>query len=139
MAQNKTTENENSVTDFINSVEDQTRRDDCFRIAEIFKDVSGSEPKMWGHAIIGYGSYHYKYDSGREGDAPRTGFSPRKTEFALYIALFDGRDAMLAKLGKHKTGKGCVYIKKTADIDVDVLKKIIAAGLEYMRTAYPNS
>ena len=100
------------------------------------KKASGFEPKMWGSAIIGFGSYHYKYESGREGDAPLVGFSPRKSEFALYIANFDGKEELLKKFGKHKTAKSCVYIKKLEDIDVEVLKKMTAGSIKHYQAKY---
>lgn len=138
MAQNKTTETENSVADFINTVSDEARRNDAFRITELFKNQTGLEAKMWGPAIIGFGSYHYKYESGREGDAPLTGFSPRKDAFALYFSSrFPNREALLEKLGKHKTAKACVYIKKLDDIDTSVLKEMIAASVKHVKTLYP--
>jgi uncharacterized protein DUF1801 len=137
MAQNKTIETQNSVPDFINSVADLTKRTDSFRITELFKNQTGFEAKMWGPAIIGFGSYHYKYESGREGDAPLAGFSPRKDSFAFYFSVFDGREALLERLGKHKTGKGCVYIKKLDDVNVDVLKEIITASVSHVKTMYP--
>jgi hypothetical protein len=138
MAKNKTTETKGSVADFINTIEDATKRSDSFRIAELFKAQTGFEPKMWGSAIIGFGSYHYKYESGREGDAPITGFSPRKDSFALYFSsVFENREQLLAQLGKHKTGKGCVYIKKLDDVDGEILKKMIAASAAYYKTKYP--
>src|SRR5438552_14944090 len=112
----KTTETTTSVPNFIKTVEDKQRQDDCLTIIEIMKKQSGFEPKMWGSAIIGFGSYHYKYESGHEGDAPLVSFSPRKTEFALYIANFDGKQELLKNFGKHKTAKSCVYIKKLGDI-----------------------
>lgn len=135
---NKTTENQNSVSDFINTVPDEAKRADSVKIAAIFEAASGFQPKMWGTAIIGYGSYHYKYDSGREGDAPLTGFSPRKDAFALYISLFEGREKLLEKFGKHKTGKGCIYVKKIEDVNVDVLKEMIQKGIRHTQEIYPD-
>lgn len=137
MAQNKTTETCNNVTDFIQTLADATRQADSFRITELFKKQTGFEPKMWGSSIIGFGSYHYKYDSGREGDAPMTGFSPRKDSFAFYFTLFEGREQLLGKLGKHKTGKGCVYIKKLDDVDENILKEIITGSVNYVKEKYP--
>lgn len=137
MATNKTTKTENSVPDFINTVEDSIKRSDSFKLLEIFHTATGFEPKMWGPSIIGFGSYHYKYKSGHEGDAPLTGFSPRKDNFALYLSLFEGREALLEKLGKHKTAKACIYIKKVDDIDIYVLKEIILASVKNIKTLYP--
>ncbi|GAB3955232.1 hypothetical protein GCM10028805_42200 [Spirosoma harenae] len=100
---------------------------------------TGFEPKMWGPAIIGFGSYHYKYDSGREGDAPLVGFSPRANAITLYLASsFAERDELVQKLGKHKTGKGCIYLKKLSDVDEDVLNQMIAKSVSYMKSLYPN-
>jgi hypothetical protein len=133
----KTTENNGSVIDFIKSVPDQQRQKDALTIIELMKKESGFEPKMWGPAIIGFGSYHYKYESGREGDAPLVGFSPRKTEFAIYLtSQFDQREELLNQLGKHKSAKGCVYIKKLEDVKVNVLKKMIANSIKFYKAKY---
>jgi len=137
MAQNKTVETKSSVSAFIKKLPDAQRQKDALAIIEIMKEQSGFEPKMWGPAIIGFGSYHYKYESGREGDAPLVGFSPRKTEFALYLSSqFDKRDELLKKFGKHKTAKACIYIKKIEDIDVTVLKKMIANSFKFTKAKY---
>jgi hypothetical protein len=135
----KTTETTQSVSSFVNTIEDKQRQKDCLEIIEIMKEQSGFEPKMWGSSIIGFGSYHYKYESGHEGDAPLVGFSPRKSEFALYIANFDGKEELLKKFGKHKTAKACVYIKKFEDIDVEVLKKLITGSVKYYQTKYKQT
>lgn len=132
----KTTETANSVNAFIKKLEDKQRQADCFSIADIMQEASGFEPKMWGPAIIGFGSYHYVYESGHEGDAPLVGFSPRKNEFALYIANFEGKEKLLEKFGKHKTAKACVYIKKVADIDVEVLKKLVKSSVKHTKAQY---
>lgn len=138
MSQNKTTENENSVPDFLQSVTDVQQRQDSEKLVEIFSAQTGFPAKMWGTAIIGFGSYHYKYDSGREGDAPLAGFSPRKGKLALYFSSdYDGRDQLLARLGKHKTAKVCVYVKKLSDIDTGVLKEMITASTKRMNEKYP--
>ena len=136
MPQNKTLETKNSVSAFIKKLPDAQRQKDAFAIIEIMKKHSGFEPKMWGPAIIGFGSYHYKYESGHEGDAPLVGFSPRKSEFALYIANFNGKEELLKKFGKHKTAKSCVYIKKVDDISIDVLKKMITGGIKHYQAKY---
>ena len=137
MAKNKTTETDKSVSAFIKKLPDQQRQKDANGIIEIMKEQSGFEPKMWGPAIIGFGSYHYKYESGREGDAPLAGFSPRKTEFAIYLtSVFENRDELLKKFGKHKTAKACIYIKKLEDIDTRVLKKMIANSIRFLKTRY---
>lgn len=138
MAQNKTTETENSVTHFINAVEDSTKRNDSFELVKLMQQQTGFTPKMWGAAIIGFGTYHYKYASGHEGDAPLVAFSPRKAAISLYCYLEpDSREELLSKLGKHKSGKGCIYIQKIADIDVEILKKIIALSVENLNKLYP--
>src|ERR1043166_2007161 len=121
MAKNKTTETSVNVREFVNSFADtEQKRKDSFELIKLMQELTGFKPKMWGPTIIGFGSYHYVYESGHEGDAPLVGFSPRKTEFALYIANFDGKEELLKKFGKHKTAKACVYIKKLEDINVDV-------------------
>ena len=133
----KTTENSSSVAAFIKKLGDPERQQDANAIIAIMQDQSGFEAKMWGPAIIGFGSYHYVYESGREGDAPLVAFSPRKTEFSLYLcSQFEKREELLKKLGKHKSAKGCVYIKKMADVDADILKKMIANSLKYYKAKY---
>ncbi|MFC3562130.1 DUF1801 domain-containing protein [Pedobacter jamesrossensis] len=137
MAQNKTTENESSVTSFLNTVTDEEKRNDSFELIKIFEEASSFKAKMWGNAIVGFGSYHYKYESGREGDAPLAGFSPRKDSFALYISLqIKDREELLAEFGKHKTGKSCVYIKKLSDVDVHILKKMIINSIKQIKSLY---
>lgn len=136
MAKNKTTETEGSVTDFINAVEDNIKRDDSFRITALFQDTTGFEPKMWGTSIIGFGIYHYIYDSGHEGDAPIVGFSPRKDSISIYLPVFEKRHLLLEKLGKHKTGKACIYIKKLDQIDIAVLRKLISASVRHAKQNY---
>ncbi|WP_338869887.1 DUF1801 domain-containing protein [Spirosoma sp. SC4-14] len=130
-AQAKTVETTQSVSDFVKTIADQQRQVDCFTLIDLMQAQSGFEPKLWGTAIIGFGSYHYKYDSGREGDAPLVSFSPRKAEFALYIANFDGKPELLQAFGKHKTAKACVYIKSVSDIDTDVLKKLVDGSIKH--------
>ena len=123
----QTTVNDASVADFVNSVPDETKRKDCWEIIKFMKLASKEEPKMWGPAIIGFGSYHYKYASGREGDMPMIGFSPRKQNLTLYIGVGDSSASpLLKKLGKYSTSKVCLYIKKLADVDMNVLQELIA-------------
>ena len=137
MAQNKTTENDNDVVSFLNTVADEEKRKDSFELVKIFEQSSSFKAKMWGTAIVGFGSYHYKYESGREGDAPLAGFSPRKDSFALYFSSqFQDREKLLAEFGKHKTGKACVYIKKLSDIDVNILKVMIVNSIERVKSLY---
>lgn len=139
MAKNKTTETQNSVIDFINTVEDLTKRNDSFELVKLMQEQTGFEPKMWGPGIIGFGSYHYKYASGHEGDAPLVGFSPRKDAISLYLySSFENKEELLSKFGKHKAGKGCIYIKKIVDIDVEILKKMISYSVENLNKLYPS-
>ena len=122
----KTKKNEASVEGFLNTIKDEEVRRDCFEIAEMMKKASKEEPKMWGSSIIGFGEYHYKYESGREGDTMKIGFSPRKQNITLYILLGASSETpLLKKLGKHTTGKGCLYIKKLDDVDKKVLQELI--------------
>lgn len=138
MAKNKTTETQNSVIDFINTVEDVTKRNDSFELVKLMQEQTGFEPKMWGSGIIGFGSYHYKYASGHEGDAPLVGFSPRKDAISLYLySSFESKEGLLSKFGKHKAGKGCIYIKKITDIDVEILKKMISYSVQNLNKLYP--
>ena len=132
----KTTETTDSVSAFVKKIEDKQKQQDCLEIIDIFSKQSGFDAKMWGPSIIGFGSYHYVYDSGHEGDAPLVGFSPRKAEFALYIANFEGKEALLAKFGKHKIAKACVYIKKLGDVKVDILKKLITGAIKHYKAKY---
>lgn len=138
-AENKTKPIELRPQDFVASVEHDTRRADAQTLLEVFTGVTGLEPKMWGPTIIGYGRYKYKYETGREGEFLMTGFSPRKSNLSLYILpgyRFPEMQEKLARLGKHKLGKSCLYINKIADVDVGVLKEIIADGVSYMRANY---
>lgn len=134
MAELKTQKNEGSVTEFLNQVENKKKRADSFAILKLMEDVTGEEPKMWGTSIVGFGDYHYKYESGREGEWFLAGFSPRKQNLTLYIMSgFDEFDHLLQKLGKHSTGKGCLYIKKLEDVDQAVLKELVARSVEHMK------
>ena len=131
MAEIKTKVNEASVEEFLSKVENEQKRRDSLELLKIMKQVTKQEPKMWGPAIIGFGSYHYKYESGREGDMPQIAFSPRKQNLTLYIGVGDDSDnPLLEKLGKYTTGKVCLYIKKLADVDRDVLQELIADSFE---------
>ncbi len=121
----KTVETTNSVSKFIKAVTDQAKQADSFRIIDIMKQRSGFEPKMWGPSIVGFGSYHYKYESGHEGNAPLVGFSPRKDAISLYVALSaDEKEGLLKDFGKHKIAKSCIYFKRLDDISIPVLKKM---------------
>jgi len=131
---NKTNETQQSVTEFINSyVENEQKKADSFRLIELMGNWSGFEPKMWGSTIIGFGSYHYKYESGHEGDMPMIAFSPRKAEFSLYVySPTEANRHLLDGFGKYKIGKACIYVKKLSDIDLSVLEKMCKATIEYL-------
>ncbi len=134
MAELKTRVNDASVKDFLNDVEDDQKRQDCFDLVDLMTDITGEEPKMWGPSIVGFGSYRYRYDSGREGDWMQVGFSPRKQALTLYIMSgFSRYQKLMAKLGKHKTGKSCLYIKRLSDVDGDVLRELITLSVEQVR------
>jgi len=138
MAENKTKPTEVSVDEFIANVMPDRRREDALILNQLFKDVTGWQPQMWGPTMIGYGSYHYIYDSGREGDALATGFSPRKANLVLYIMPgYQDFGHILDQLGKHKLGKACLYINKLADVDIDVVAEIIRAGVDDLGTRWP--
>ena len=137
MAEMKTTETEASVDKFLESVSDPQRREDCERVRALMREATGGDGKMWGDSIVGFGSYHYRYESGREGDWFLTGFSPRKSNLTLYImAGFDRYDELLARLGKHSTGKSCLYVKRLADVDKSVLRELITASVRHMKATY---
>ncbi|WP_018625074.1 DUF1801 domain-containing protein [Kangiella aquimarina] len=131
---NKTQPNNLSVSHFINQVEPEQKRKDCLAIAEMMRQATQAEPKMWGDSMIGFGEYHYKYASGREGDWFLTGFAPRKQNISLYImAGFKRYEELMPKLGKYKTGKSCLYINKLADVDEKVLKELIQLSASYVK------
>ena len=135
----KTKENDHSVIEFIESVAHVKKREDAYRLLDIFTETSGFPAKMWGPSIIGFGSYHYKYTSGHEGDAPLVGFSPRKAKISLYFASGDPkREEILTRFGKHTTGKACVYINRVDDIDAMVLKELITHSIDYLQKLYPE-
>jgi hypothetical protein len=127
MAELKTQKSDASVDDFLNTTADETKRRDAFVILEMMRQISGSEPKMWGPSIVGFGDRHYRYASGREGDWFVVGFSPRKENLTLYLTFGGLEDIdLVKKLGKYKTGKGCLYIKRLQDVNLDVLKELIS-------------
>jgi hypothetical protein len=138
MAKNKTAATAKSVDDFVAAIDNEATRDDVNTLIKIFKGITGFEAKMWGPSIIGFGTHHYKYESGHEGDMPLACFSPRKTSIVLYLSSFEKKDDLLKKLGKHKASKGCVYIKKLEDVDVDVLKKMVMASFKNVKKNYPS-
>ncbi|WP_285766844.1 DUF1801 domain-containing protein [Peribacillus sp. SI8-4] len=139
MYQPKTKETDSSVMEFIENVDNPKKREDAYKLLDVFSETTGFEAKMWGPSIIGFGSYHYKYESGHEGDAPLVGFSPRKAKISLYFSLEENqREELLRSFGKHTSGKGCVYINKVADIELDVLKQFIIQSVKFLRETYPN-
>ncbi|MDH3589181.1 MAG: DUF1801 domain-containing protein [Gammaproteobacteria bacterium] len=139
MAGMKTKKNALSVSKFLNAIADDQRRKDCKAVTKLMRDITGEEPKMWGAAMVGFGSYHYKYASGREGDYFVSGFSPRKQALTIYIMSgFRSHASLLKKLGKHKTAKSCLYIKKLEDIDMRVLEQLITRSVKHMRDTYPQ-
>ncbi len=138
MAESKTKATNVSVESFLDAVEPAQRCEDARAVCAMMARVSGEPPKMWGPSIVGFGSYHYKYDSGREGDMARIGFSPRKAALVLYLVDGFPRHAeLLARLGKHSTGKSCLYINKLADVDQGVLEELMRSSLAYMDEKYP--
>lgn len=133
MSANKTRPTDQSVIDFLNGVEHPTRREDGFALLQMMKEVTGEEAMMWGDSIVGFGGYHYKYESGREGDMPLIGFSPRRQRVTIYIMSgFEQYEDILARLGKHKLGKSCLYINKLADVDERVLHRLIQRAYQHM-------
>jgi hypothetical protein len=139
MAKNKTIETENSVADFLVTISDVKRREDCMLIIGLLSKVSGFEPKMWGTSIIGFGIYNYKYESGHAGNAPLAGLASRKNAITVYMASsFDLREELLSQLGKHKSSKACIYIQKLEDIDINILSQIVEKSIEHIKQTYPN-
>ena len=140
MAELKTKPNDQSVEEYLHRVENEQKRQDCFTILSLMKEVTGHEPKMWGDSLVGFGSYDYKYKSVRGGTWFLTGFAPRKQNLTLYIMPgFDRYADQLARLGKHKHAKSCLYIKKLADVDLDVLRELVTLSVEQMSEYYPDS
>jgi len=135
MAENKTKVTKISPAAFIKQV-DERRRKDCQELAALMRDVTGEPPKMWGSSIVGFGQYHYKYDSGREGDILLTGFSPRKQNLVLYLGPGIENKQLMARLGKHKAGKGCLYLNKLDDVDRTVLRTLVEESVAIMRKRY---
>jgi hypothetical protein len=140
MSDVKTKKNEASVEGFLKSVENEKRREDSFVVLDLMKEVTGEKPTMWGTSIVGFGSYHYKGASGREGDWMKVGFSPRKQSMTLYIMDgFGSYDSLLDKLGKYKTGKSCLYINKLEDVDQTVLRELVKQSFKSMSGASPRN
>ncbi|HJU92279.1 MAG TPA: DUF1801 domain-containing protein [Pyrinomonadaceae bacterium] len=134
MAELKTKPTQASVKEFLNQIPDKERRDDCFAVAKMMEEITGDKPKMWGPSIVGFGTYHYKYASGREGDWPIAAFSPRKKDLTLYIMMgFEKQPELMKQLGKHSTGKSCLYIKRLSDIHIPTLKKLIKLSIKQLQ------
>ena len=137
MAELKTKPNDASVEDFLKSVQDEKKRKDGFAFLKLMKEITKTSPKMWGPSIVGFGNYHYKYESGREGDMFLVGFSPRKQSLTIYIMPgFDRYEELMSKLGKYKTGKACLYIKKLEDVDVATLRELVRQSVDYLQNKY---
>jgi hypothetical protein len=140
MSELKTQKNNASVEDFLEDVDNERKREDSKRIVELMREVTGEQPAMWGDSIVGFGEYTYRYASGREGNWMLVGFSPRKQNFTLYIMSgFDKYDNLLERLGKHKTGKSCLYINKLDDVNMDILQELIKQSVEHMRGSNVSS
>jgi hypothetical protein len=138
MSELKTQRTDASVDAFLNAVEGEGKQADARRLLEIMREITGEEPAMWGPSIVGFGSYTYTYASGRTGDWPVVGFSPRKRNLTVYITDgFEGYDTLLDKLGKHRTGKACLYINKLADVDIEVLRELITQSIAHVKDLYP--
>lgn len=134
MAELKTKPTKASVEKFLNQIPDEARREDCFTVARLMEEITGSKPQMWGESIVGFGSYHYKYASGQEADWPLTGFSPRKRDLTLYIMPgFQQHKDLMDQLGKHSTGVSCLYIKRLSDVHLPTLKKLIRLSVKSMK------
>jgi len=138
MAENKTRPTTVSPAAFIATVDGDQRRKDCRELVALMRDITGHPPKMWGPSIVGFGQYHYKYESGREGDSLLTGFSPRKQELVLYLGPGLHNKKLMAKLGRHKAGKGCLYVKTLDDVDRSVLRALVAESVAAMRLRDPG-
>ncbi len=137
IAENKTKVTEASVESYLSAIEDEARHKDCETLAKLMTKATKYPPKMWGSSIVGFGSYHYKYESGREGDSCLTGFSSRKDKISVYlVANFPGREELFSKLGKHKLGKGCLYVQKLSDVDLKVLEQLIVGAVAERKRHY---
>jgi len=137
MTENKTKVTEMSVKSYFSAIEDEARRKDCEALTKLMTRATIQQPKMWGTSIVGFGSYHYKYESGREGDSCLTGFSSRKGDISVYlVASFPGQEELLSKLGKHKRGKGCLYIRQLSDVDPKVLEQLIVGSVAERKRHY---
>lgn len=136
-AEAKTKPTKEKVTDFLNRVSDDSRRADCYAVAKMMEEITGQKPQMWGPSIVGFGTYSYKYASGHSGDWPLAAFSPRKTDLTIYLSVaFEKKEELLSQLGKHKTGKSCLYIKRLADVHLPTLRKLIKASVKDAKDRY---
>lgn len=134
LAQNKTVPTDQNVEQFINAIEDERKRNDSFALVELMQEVTGMEPQMWGSSIVGFGSYHYKYDSGREGDSPLAAFSPRKANLTIYnMGSLAERDDLLKQLGKHAISGSCLHIKRLDDVDLPTLKTLVEESINHIK------
>jgi hypothetical protein len=139
MAKNKTIETENSVADFLATISDVKRREDCSILINLLSNLSEFEPKMWGSSIVGFGIYNYKYESGHAGNAPLVGVASRKSALTVYLASnFEEKEALLSQLGKHKSSKACLYIQKLEDIDITILSQLVQKSITQIKELYPN-
>jgi Domain of unknown function (DU1801) len=137
MAENKTKLTEASVESYLAAIEDEARRKDCEALTRLMTRATKQQPRMWGASIVGFGSYHYKYESGREGDSCLTGFASRKGDISVYlVANFPGQEELLSKLGKHKMGKGCLYIRKLGDVDTKILEQLVVGTVAERKRRY---
>jgi hypothetical protein len=140
MAEQKTKPSEKSVEEFLDNIDDEEARDDCYSLLKMMKKITRAEPKLWGGSIVGFGQYYYKYASGHEGDSCLTGFSPRKQAISVYLMPgFEGHSKLLEKLGKYKAGKGCLYIKKLKDVDSNVMEELIRESVSWLKGKYPKN
>ncbi len=139
MANLKTTPTEKSVEAFLSSVEDEQKRKDCDTLIKVMSTITQTPPKMWGESMVGFGNYHYRYESGREGDWFQVGFSPRKQNLTIYIMCgFDKHQRIMDKLGKYKTGSSCLYVKKLDDIELETLHELIVKSIHFLKAKYPD-
>jgi hypothetical protein len=137
MAANKTVDTDASVEDYLAAIADEARRDDCRALVQLMSGVTKRPPRMWGEAIVGFGSYRYRYESGREGDAPLVGFAARKGDISVYlVAGFEGQQALLARLGRHRMGKACLYVRRLSDLDMRVLEQLVAGSVAEVGRRY---
>jgi Domain of unknown function (DU1801) len=138
MAEQKTIPTGEDVEQYLSSIEDEKKRQDCFALLDLMRQVTGESPRLWVGNIVGFGQYHYKYASGHEGDAALAGFAARKGKLSLYVLSgFDGQEQLLAMLGKHKAGKGCLYVNRLDDIDLPTLRRIVQGTVSHLRRLYP--